>query len=231
MVTAAFVTPAENLPDDVVRVVREVAEVGSFTWSSEPPDLLFARYEDMGSTELRRLRPLCRSGRTALLILTQAERAGCWQATRHLRPAAVVRTTEAARQLLTLVDFALYHRRRTVLPKLDGPRRPYLVRHGKRYETLDAGEFGYLTARGSSCDLHTAGRRYTVSASLSSVLTQLDDPDLCRVHRSYAVNRRFVHAYEGRYVYVRMGDAVAGLPCSEGYRGRLLNVFPRLSAD
>jgi DNA-binding LytR/AlgR family response regulator len=104
------------------------------------------------------------------------------------------------------------------------------IKNGKMYERVSYSSFLYLQARGSYCEIMTITRKYTLSMSLSKVLEQIGCSTLLRCHRSYAVNKDRIVAFDEGNVRVEGKKDTVMLPISSSYRKGLVARLHRLKS-
>jgi two-component system LytT family response regulator len=135
----------------------------------------------------------------------------------------LARALDRARQRSadTLATLVHTYRKMTEAPAF---RKRLLARDGERVVFLPAGEIEWLEADGNRVRVHTRDASYTMRATLSGTLDELDPASFVRAHRSAAIN--LDHVGELRTWFG--GDAVAVLrsgaevKVSRQYREELL---------
>ncbi len=95
------------------------------------------------------------------------------------------------------------------------------VRDKGRLVKLAVNDIRYVEADGNYVMLHTADRRFMLSASLTSIEEKLSSPSFLRVHRSYLVDLRRVTAVEEKLVLLGSIHIPVGRTHREELRRRL----------
>ncbi|MGI4872847.1 MAG: LytR/AlgR family response regulator transcription factor [Janthinobacterium lividum] len=118
-------------------------------------------------------------------------------------PAAYLTKPATPGGLRAAITLALHQFARQVPPAPDATSRDTLLRrddyvfikHLGRFVRLPLAEVLLLEADNTCTTFLTAERKYVLRLPLSTVLERLQWPELLRVHRSYALNLRYVSAF------------------------------------
>lgn len=116
----------------------------------------------------------------------------------------------------------------TVIPRL-GPMHRVLVRHTDALHLIACDEILGITAQDNYVALHTAERDWMLREPIGALLLRLQHPDIIRVHRSHAVNLRYVNAWtplasgDGE-ILLNNGQRI---PCSRTYRQAFTDLLNR----
>lgn len=98
----------------------------------------------------------------------------------------------------------------------------------ERYEKYYLKDIIYLKAEGSYTHIYIGNKSPLVSMNLNKTLKSLNNPNLIRCHRSFAVNLEHVHSIDSSNLYLVNGEVVVKAPFGEQYKMEVLNFLPRL---
>jgi DNA-binding LytR/AlgR family response regulator len=102
------------------------------------------------------------------------------------------------------------------------------IKNGKQYERVNFGDILFIQAFGSYSKIMTTKRNYTQSISLARVIIQLNCASLLRCHRSYAVNKDIIIAFDDSHIKIEHGQHQHMLPLSISYKSDIVNTLRRL---
>lgn len=91
-----------------------------------------------------------------------------------------------------------------------------------KYMKIAGADITYLKAEGNFTFIHTSVARYIIRQSLTNVLKKVSDIDICRVHRSYAINSKCMDGFDDDTVFVGKHE----IPLAKNYKHDL---FEKLS--
>ena len=96
---------------------------------------------------------------------------------------------------------------------------------GSQFLSLRPEHIVYIEALLKKQVLHTTGGNYNITAGFESTVSQLDGMGFIRIHRSYAVNYRFIHSVNRTDVELDDGTV---LPIGRSKHGAVQQEFHRL---
>jgi len=88
----------------------------------------------------------------------------------------------------------------------------------ERYEKFYLKDIEYLKAEGSYTQLYSGDKAPVVTMNLLRTLSILNDPNIIRCHRSYAVNIQHVHSFDHSGFFIIHNNAVINIPIGDQYR-------------
>lgn len=112
-----------------------------------------------------------------------------------------------------------------------GAAKRLMVGTGEGALILDISEVDWISAEDYYVAIHSAGHKYLVRESLSSLEVRLDNSQFLRVHRKVIVNLAQIHKAvsrfeDGSFLILRNGDKV---PVSRRLRSRVADALRRLT--
>ncbi|MDF1696171.1 MAG: LytTR family DNA-binding domain-containing protein [Saprospiraceae bacterium] len=105
------------------------------------------------------------------------------------------------------------------------------LKNGKTYKKVNFDDIIHVKALGAYCIVKTKTRDFTISASLKSVLDQLQYSDIVRCHRSYAININHIDSFDDTGVTLVVKGREVEVPVSVSYRGELMEKLPRMKSS
>lgn len=104
------------------------------------------------------------------------------------------------------------------------------VRSNKGYERVNFADILYIRAAGAYSDIISTKKSLLISASLKSVVDQLNCGFIKRCHRSYAVNTHKVTFFNDVSLEIATAKKDVQLPISMGYRSEVMKNLPRMKS-
>jgi two-component system, response regulator PdtaR len=95
------------------------------------------------------------------------------------------------------------------------------IKQNYRFTKIKIEELMYVEADRNHSYLVLKNQKYILRLSLAVIVEKLDHPDIVRVHRSFAINRRFVESFDDSEMTVH-GKSI---PFTASYRDDFLRVF------
>lgn len=110
------------------------------------------------------------------------------------------------------------------------PDHYIFVRSNKGYERVNFADILYIRAAGAYSDIISTKKSLLISASLKSVVEQLNCGFIKRCHRSYAVNTHKVTFFNDVSLELATAKKDVQLPISMGYRSEVMKHLPRMKS-
>ena len=95
------------------------------------------------------------------------------------------------------------------------------IKHNYRFVKLDKKDLVFIEADHNHIIIHTIQEAYTIRISLSTVLEKIQDDNIVKVHRSYAVNIQQIQEFNDSEI--RIGDKT--IPLSTAHKSNFLKLF------
>lgn len=96
-----------------------------------------------------------------------------------------------------------------------------LIQEGHKKIKLGIKDVLYLKSDNNYVEAITSGKKYVIRNTLANFLSELNDSNFLRVHRSYAVNMLNVKAIQGQYIFVEDHKC----PISRNYKQQAVKLF------
>lgn len=153
----------------------------------------------------------------------------CNPSTFLIKPASI-------EQLQIAIELAVHnferdkeHHQHTKLDSLDGEKVDYrFIKCNERYEKLTVSKVIYIKANGSYCEIVTEEKKLLISSNLLAILDSLAFANLKRCHRSFAVNIKYINAFNNLHVYLKHQDFEIAIPYSSKYREEIMHNLPKI---
>ena len=107
----------------------------------------------------------------------------------------------------------------------------FFVKIKNGYEKIHICDIIYLKADGSYCQIFTEQRTYSISANLKSLLIQLNESNIKRCHRSYAVHLDKIDAFNENDLIIKLNSKDIEIPLSDAYKQEIYAALPRIKAN
>lgn len=107
----------------------------------------------------------------------------------------------------------------------------FFVKTKDRYEKILENELLYLKAYGTYTVIYTTERSYTIATNIKRLVPQLNNKLVLRCHRSFAVNKNRIQAFDDSNIYVMGSSEVHTIPMSRRYRQLLSNHLVRIKTE
>jgi DNA-binding LytR/AlgR family response regulator len=91
-----------------------------------------------------------------------------------------------------------------------------------RYERIKKTDILFIEANGAYVDIHTTGKKYSLSTNLGNLMDQLSGAEFVRVSRSHVVNVHHVEAVQANTVFVQQHP----IGISKSFRQALMAMLP-----
>ena len=98
---------------------------------------------------------------------------------------------------------------------------PLVIKDGEYSVKINSNEISHIKSDNNYLELFTPKKKYIVRNSLENFLSELNNPNFLRIHRSYAVNILKVEAINGQQVIVDSQKC----PISRSHKQELLKFF------
>lgn len=152
------------------------------------------------------------------------------------RPAAYLLKPASKQQLDVTIDMALStHYRKVMHVGESADNCPFLqgddllfIKNKDRYEKFIQSEIIYLKASGTYTEIISNHKKILVSLNLKRILSQLNQRSFLRCHRSYAVNRNFIEAFDDSTLFLKINDKIVEVPISRGKKEEFQSLMPRM---
>ncbi len=95
------------------------------------------------------------------------------------------------------------------------------IKHNYRFVKLDKKDLVFIEADHNHITIHTTQEAYTIRMPLSTVLEKIQDSNIVKVHRSYAVNIQQIQEFNDSEI--RIGDKT--IPLSTAHKSNFLKLF------
>lgn len=95
------------------------------------------------------------------------------------------------------------------------------IKHNYRFVKLEKRDLLFLEADHNHITIHTTQESYTIRMSLSAVLEKIEDNNIVKVHRSYAVNIQHIEEFNDSEIRI-MGKTI---PLSTTHKSNFLKLF------
>src|SRR3546814_17740860 len=89
-----------------------------------------------------------------------------------------------------------------------------------KYTKVIRADILYLEAYGNHTNIHTKDTRQVIRHTLNTLLEKLSQPDLVRIHRSYAVNFRHISMFNDHTVCLGANELSLGRHYKDDFFGR-----------
>jgi len=176
---------------------------------------------------------------TPIIYLTSFDDQKFREIAKSTNPAAYLIKPCSKKQIDVAIDFALsnFHKKSNSInsgseswPHFMG-KEYFFIKVGDKYQKVHSHDICYLTASGPYCKIATGEKEYTISANLKSFLSQLNNENIVRCHRSYAININRVQAFDDISLFVLRSNEVHDIPISNTYKSDIFTALPRIKAD
>jgi len=107
----------------------------------------------------------------------------------------------------------------------------FFVKTSDRYEKIMENELLYLKASGTYTVLYTIEKSFTVATNIKRLLPQLNQSIILRCHRSYAVNKNKIKAFDDGNIYLKGKEEIHNIPVSRRYRSEINNKLVRIKTE
>lgn len=97
----------------------------------------------------------------------------------------------------------------------------FFIKQNYRFVKFRLDDVLFLQSEGNYTDIVTRDLKYTLREVLSKVIEKMQSPEICRIHRSYAVNTRHIDSFSE-------GEVIVGkhaLPIGRSYRDEFMKGF------
>lgn len=94
----------------------------------------------------------------------------------------------------------------------------YFVKQNYRFTKFQLRDVLFLQSDGNYTDIVTLEGKYTLRVVMSKVIEKMQTPDILRVHRSYAINRRLIDGFSETEVVIGKHT----LPVGRSYRDEFM---------
>jgi DNA-binding LytR/AlgR family response regulator len=102
--------------------------------------------------------------------------------------------------------------------------RTIFVKHKEHYNKIEISSIAYVESDNVYLNIFLHSKEhYIIRAKLDDFLTEISDPDFVKVHRSYAVNMKYVQSIDNYKTIVNGKE----IPISKDYKN---NLFERIKA-
>ena len=102
---------------------------------------------------------------------------------------------------------------------------PVLLKDGDYSVKINSNEISYVKSDNNYLEIFATEKKYVMRNSLESFLSELNNPNFIRIHRSYAINIMKVEAINGQHVIVDSYKC----PISRTHKQGLLEFFKKKS--
>ncbi len=156
---------------------------------------------------------------------------------KRTNPSAYLVKPFTSRQLEVAIDFAVTNHyirsskgREVVIDHCPFISEPdyFYVKVKERYERVNKSEIVLLHSEGAYTDIITTGKKVKHYLHLKLLLDKLHANHIVRCHNSYAVNTKYIHAFDHENLYITVGNEMLSVPMSQSYKGLILDKMVKL---
>ncbi len=102
------------------------------------------------------------------------------------------------------------------------------VKKKNRYEKIIIEDIVYLKADRAYTQIYTGVNSIMVSTSMKNLSNQISKPYFIKTHRSYVVNRNFIHSIDDYSVYLILNSEVIEIPIGASYKENVYRPIKKL---
>lgn len=158
-------------------------------------------------------------------------------------PSAYLIKPASKQQIDVAVDFALSNFAKSEAaesikaPNLESPinlhrgEGYFFVKTSDRYEKIMENELLYLKASGTYTVLYTMEKSFTVATNIKRLIPQLNQNIILRCHRSYAVNKNKIKAFDESNIFLRGEEEIHSIPLSRRYKSEMNSKLVRIKTE
>ena len=168
--------------------------------------------------------------------LTEAERK---KAIRQ-KPHAILIEPVSSRQIDIAIEMVLYqcdetcrrvrHSSDTFNPVSENGDY-FFIRGNSCYEKINLDDIAIIEAAASSCKLKTLYKNFVISTNLNNLLDQLEYDKIVRVHRSFAINVKYLKAFDEHSLYIWFSNELKEIPIGNRFKSGLMAKLPKIRTN
>lgn len=107
----------------------------------------------------------------------------------------------------------------------------FFVKTSDRYEKISENDVLYFKASGTYTVLYTTAKTYTLATNIKRVLPQLNQNIFIRCHRSFAVNKNKIAAFDDANIFVKGPDEMNSIPISRSFKSDISSSLVKIKTE
>jgi len=107
----------------------------------------------------------------------------------------------------------------------------FFVKTGDRYEKVAESDVLYLQASGTYTLIYTNQKTYTVATNIKRLLPQVNQNIFVRCHRSYAINKNKIVAFNETDLFIQGEKEMSSIPVSRSFKSELTSSLVRIKTE
>lgn len=102
------------------------------------------------------------------------------------------------------------------------------IKNGERYEKIIIQDIVYIQAERSYTHIHSLYKSIVVSTSMKNLIRQISRPFLIKTHRSYIINRKYIHSVNDYSIFLIHNNEVVEVPISNSHKTEVFAQITKL---